>query len=93
MERLIYRIRLLWVLLLGGALLTQYVGWSKLAYWFFVPVVVGLPLMLLAMLRELVLQARHIWWRIQRLRRARKWKRERPSDARWINTWLDDQLN
>lgn len=89
MERLIYRFLRAWVLLLGGAWLMQYFGWSKLAYWLFVPVVVALPLVMLVLLGQLVLRAREIWWRIRRLRRASKWKRWRSTDT----SWQDDEMN
>ena len=87
MERIIRKLLLAWVLLLGAQLLTQVLtlpGGARLGHglvWVLMltsPIVAGLILWLL------VLMMRETLHRLRVLRRARHWRRQRTADNRWM---------
>ena len=89
MERIIRKLLLAWLLLLGALLLTQVLplpGGAQLSLglvWVVAltsPVVALLILWLLGIrLRETLHRARVLW-------RARHWRRKRPADDSWLDT-------
>jgi len=90
MERLIHRLLIGWLLLLGGVLLAYHCGYSALAYRLFWAVAIGSPIVALLLLAHAVLRLREAWHQMRVLRRARHWRRQRGADNRWMETqWRD----
>lgn len=88
-ERLIRRLLLAWLLLLGGTLLTQvfpFPGSARLGYGLVVAVALGSPVVGLLLLWWVGLGLRDAYYRLRMLRRAAKWRRQAPSDA-----WLEEE--
>lgn len=84
-ERVIRRLLIIWLLLLGGVLLTQvhpFPGSTRLGYWLLVAVALGSPAVALLLLWLMGLRLREVLHRLRALRRAARWKREKPA-ASW----------
>ncbi|WP_161599490.1 hypothetical protein [Hymenobacter nivis] len=90
MERLIRRLLMVWLLLLGGVLLAYHLGYSSLAYPLMWAVAIGSPIVVLLLLAHTVLGLREVWHRVQALRRARHWRRKPKADNRWMDTQWED---
>ena len=90
MERIIRRLLIGWLLLLGGVLLAYHGGYSILAYRLFWAVAIGSPIVALLLLVHAGLGLREAWHRVWVLRRARHWRRQRPADNRWMETQWED---
>ena len=76
MEQTIRRLLLVWLLLLGGVLLAQYLGWPRLAYWLLWPVALACPVVAGLLLWLAGLRLRRAWRRLQLVRRATRWRRK-----------------
>lgn len=89
-ERLIYRLLLSWLLLLGALLLTQvfpFPGSARLGYGLLVAVALGSPVVALLLLWWVGLGLRDAYHRLRVLRRAAKWRRQSPSDDWLAQEW------
>jgi hypothetical protein len=86
MERLIRRLLIVWLLLLGGVLLAYHYGYSPLAYRLLWAVAIGSPVVGLLLLARVVLGLRNAWHRARVLRRARRWRHKQEADDRWMDT-------
>ena len=89
-ERIIRRLLLAWLLLLGGVLLTQafpFPGSTRLGYWLLVAVALGSPVVAGLILWLMGLRLREAFHRLRVLRRAAKWKRKERSDAWALEDW------
>lgn len=89
-ERLIRRLLLAWLLLLGSIWLTQVVpfpGSTRLSYWLVLAVAVSCPLVAGLLLWLMGLHLREVLHRVRVLRRAAKWKRKPPCDAWFEEDW------
>lgn len=91
-KRLLNRLLLGWLGLLGGVLLMQacpFLGSTRIGGWLLVALVLGMPLGSLLMLwLVLSLELREAYQRVRVLRRAAKWKPKEPSTA-----WLEQEWN
>ncbi|NML67132.1 hypothetical protein HHL22_18155 [Hymenobacter sp. RP-2-7] len=86
-ERVIHRLLLAWVLLLGGLLLLQaypFPGSAQLSYWLVVAVALGSPVVAGLLLWLAGLGLRSAYHQLRVLRRAAQWTRQEPSDE-WLN--------
>ncbi len=86
-ERLIRRLLLAWLLLLGALLLTQafpFPGSARLGYGMLVAVALGSPVAALLLLWWVAIGLRDAYHRLRVLRRAAKWYCQAPSDD-WLN--------
>ena len=83
MERLIRRLLLAWLILLGALLLSQRVA-PQLSYGLLVAVAWGCPVVVVLLFWRVVLGLRESWHRFKVLRRAAKWRREKPANKDWL---------
>lgn len=83
MERTIRRRLLIWLALLGGALLSQRFA-PQLSYGLLVAVAMGCPVVAVLLLWLVALRLREAWHRLRVLQRAAKWRRERPATRKWM---------
>jgi hypothetical protein len=90
MERIIRRLLIGWLLLLGGVLLAYHSGYSTLAYRLFWAVAIGSPIVALLLLTHVGLGLREVWHRARVLRRARHWRRQQAADNRWMESQWED---
>gem|GEM_PF-5181613 len=93
MERIIRKLLLAWLLLLGALLLTQVLplpAGARLGYGLVWVVALTSPVVALLILWLLGLRMREILHRLRVLWRARYWRRRRAADDRWINTPWED---
>ena len=90
-KRLINRLVLAWLLLLGAVLLTQafpFPGSTQLGYWLMAAIGLGIPLLALLALWVMSMELREAYQRVRVLRRAAKWKRKEPTTAWLEEEWL-----
>ncbi len=83
-ERIIRRLLVTWLLLLGGVLLIQaypFAGSTRLGYGLLVVVALGSPAVALLLLWLMGLRLREALYRWRVLRRAAKWKRKVPAGS------------
>ena len=88
-KRLVNRLFLGWLALLGGVLLTQacpFPGSTQIGCWLLAALALGIPLVALLMLWLMSLELREAFQRIRVLRRAAKWKPKELSTA-----WLEQE--
>jgi hypothetical protein len=83
MERLIHRLLLVWLALLAGLLLSQQFA-PRLSYGLLVAVAFGSPVVVVLLLGRVVLGLRQAWHRALVLRRAGRWRREKPDNRNWM---------
>jgi hypothetical protein len=83
MERLIPRLLLAWLVLLAALLLSERLA-PHLRYGLLVAVACGSPVVVVLLLWRVVLGLREAWRRFQVLRRAAKWRREKPGSREWM---------
>jgi hypothetical protein len=86
-EPIIRRLLIAWLLLLGGALLTQafpFPGSTRLGYWLVVAVALGSPVVALLLFWLMGQDLRRFFYRLRVLRRAAKWKRTEPPTSSWF---------
>ncbi|MGI4871835.1 MAG: hypothetical protein ACRYFX_11740 [Janthinobacterium lividum] len=65
-----------WLLVLGGVLLVQHLGWTQLAYWLLWAVALGCPVVAVLLLWLIWLRLREVWRRARVLWRAWRWRRK-----------------
>ena len=82
MDRLSYRLLLIWLALLAGLLLSQQVA-PRLSYGLLVAVACGCPVVAGLLLWWVYGGLRQAWRRAQALRRAGKWRRGKPANREW----------
>jgi hypothetical protein len=91
MERIIRKLLLAWLLLLGALLLTQELpGGARLGYGLAWVVMLTSPVVALLILWLLGLMMRETLHRMRVLWRARHWRRKREADDRWMDTPWED---
>jgi hypothetical protein len=81
MERIIYRLLLAWVLLLGAIILTQvlpFPGSAQLGYWLLLVVALTSPVVVVLLFLHVVWGLRTAFYRLRVLRRAARWTRKEP---------------
>lgn len=82
MERLIRQLLLVWLALLASLLLSQQFA-PRLSFGLLVAVTCGCPVVAILLLWRVGLELRRVWRRVQVLRRAGKWRREKPDNREW----------
>ena len=85
MERIIRKLLLTWVLLLGTCLLTQvlpFPGSTRLGYWLLLVITLTSPVVVWLLFLHVGLGLRAALYRLRVLRRAAKWKHKEPR-TRW----------
>lgn len=85
MERIIRRLLIAWLLLLGSVLVAHHCGYARLAYWLVWPVALGTPVVAVLLLWLEALRLPEIWHRIRVLWRARHWRR--PARSWNLDEW------
>ncbi len=91
MERIICKLLLTWVVLLGACLLTQvfpFSGSARLGYWLLLVVALTSPVVVLLLFWRVGLGLREAFYRLRVLRRAARWKRKEPR-APWTGKGWD----
>lgn len=83
MERLIHRLLLVWLVLLGSLLLSQRLA-PGLSHGLLVAVACGSPLVVLLLLWRVALGLRDAVRRLLVLRRAAKWRWKKPDPGQWL---------
>jgi hypothetical protein len=87
MERIIRKLLLTWLLLLGALLLTQVLpGGAQLGLGLVWVVALTSPVVALLILWLLGIRLRETLHRVRVLWRARHWRRKRPADDSWMDT-------
>lgn len=87
MERIIRKLLLTWLLLLGALLLMQVLpGGAQLGLGLVWVVALTSPIVALLILWLLGIRLRETLHRVRVLWRARHWRRKRPADDSWLDT-------